>query len=86
MSTRVMDHGMSANRPPGGRSDERSSELVLLCILALVGIIPFVGLCIVSVWDQAELGFGTLMLLLVTPELARLVRARLKARREGQAR
>jgi hypothetical protein len=67
-----MDHEMSVHPSDGGPTRERGSELLLLGMLELVGIIPFVGFLIVGVWDQGELGFGTLILLLVTPELARL--------------
>jgi hypothetical protein len=74
---------MSVN-PADGRPGGCESEVVLLCMLELVGIIPFVGLLIVGVWDQAELGFGTLILLLVTPELVRSLWARHKARWRGR--
>ncbi len=75
---------MSMNPPRAGRSEECGSELVLLCMLELVGIIPFLGLLIAGVWDQGELGFGTLILLLVTPVLVRAVRSSVQSSRRGR--
>ena len=66
---------MDAHAPVDPRSAARGAQLVLLCMLELMGIIPFVGLLIMGAWDQGELGFGTLTLLLVTPELVRTLRA-----------
>jgi hypothetical protein len=45
------------------RQKRRQGDAGLLWALLVVGTLPFIGLLIVGSWSQAELGFGTALIL-----------------------